>query len=484
MKTLYLHIGQQKTGTSAIQRFCVKNRGVFEGLGFEYPKMPFKYPFILRARNGHFLVGTYKDAAGKHDAALEAQWRAKGFEVLAQAFGRCDNVILSEERLWDYSGKSPDLFWGELVAHAQQHGYEVKVIVYLRRQDQLALSWYNQMVKQGSTGTGDIPWERWIANPPNIQLDFYRVLERISGRIGKQNVNVRVYDRAELERDGGNLYTDFLGCLGLRMEQGFEVPEEDKNSYSLTPNLLAIKCAVNASPHFTRGSGGFRRAAEACSSQPSDAPRTSLFSPEEARAFLARYEEGNDRIAAVYLHREGPLFSTAVAEVQKWSIDNPWMRDDLVGFFQQVNAWQAAQVRKRAKAGEDAPAAGEPIDTTAWLAYLEDLPVAELGVYGYVSRCLGDLFIFRQSCTDQGVAINELDDATIAYLVDMLLTHARELEALEGKKDMLQSSVDAASAELDALKLQQRNSLAGKVRRAIADPSSAVRYMRRKVRGC
>ena len=472
MKTLYLHMGTQKTGTSSLQYFCGQNRAVLQGLGYEYPIVPVTYAFVDKWRNGHFLMGHIFDEQGKRDMGREAQARETGFAVVADAFESYDNVVLSDENLFDYSMREPGMHWDELLEHTRKWGCEVKAIVYLRRQDQLVLSRYNQKVKMGDSHGGKLTWSRWVERLPGLELDYLAVLERISSHIGKQNVDVHVYDRAQLERDGGNLYTDFLGCLGLRMEQGFKEPEADKNARSLTPNILAIKRAVNSSPYFTRGQGSFRRAAEACSSLPAGAPRMSLFSPEEARAFMLRYEEGNNRIAAEYLHREGPLFSTDVAEAETWSVDNPWMHDDLVRFFQQVNAFQAAGARKNAKAGRGVPAAGEPLDTTTWLAYVEELPVAKLGVYGYAARCLGDLFIFRSRCIKQGVAINELDDTSIAYLVDLLLAHARKLEALEGEVTQVN----------DALK-QQRATLSSKVSRVFADPASGVRYVCRKVRG-
>ena len=472
MKTLYLHMGTQKTGTSSLQYFCSLNRAVLQGLGFEYPMVPVAYSYASIHRNGHFLIGTLYDEQGERDAQRETQARETGFATVADAFRSYDNVVLSDESLFDRSVHEPEMHWDELLEHVQEWGCEVKAIVYLRRQDQFALSRYNQKVKMGDSRGGKLEWSRWVESLPGLELDYFAVLERISGYIGKQNVIVRVYDRAQLERDGGNLYADFLGCLGLRMEQGFEVPEADQNACSLTLNMLAIKRAVNSSPYFMRGQGSFRRAAEACSSLPADAPRMSLFSPEEARAFMLRYEEGNNRIAAEYLHRDGPLFSMEVAETEKWSVDNPGMHDDLVRFFQQVNVFQVAGARKRVEAGEDAPVADESLDTAAWLAYLQELSVAKIGVYGYTSRCLGDLFIFRSRCIKQGVVIDELDDETIAYLVDLLLAHARKLETLEGE-------VKQANAALR----QQRSTLSSKVRRVLADPSSLVRYVRRKVRG-
>lgn len=474
MRTLYLHIGTQKTGTSSLQRFCGENRAVFNRLGFEYPKMPFRYRYIRTWRNGHFLIGNVKDKQGKRLPSEERSLREQGYETVGGAFGAYDNVLLSDERLFDYSAGAAETFWDELLEHAREWRCAVKVIVYLRRQDQLALSWYNQMVKMGAKHRGEFAWEQWVELLPGLELDYCNVLERIAARMGRENICVRVYDRKQLQQAGGSLYADFLGCLGLQMEQGFKAPAKDLNTLSLTPNVLAIKCAVNASPHFERGRLVFRRAAEACSAQAAAEPRTSLFSPDEARAFLARYDEGNARIAREYLHRDGPLFNMEVEEdVEKWNVENSQMHEDLKRYFCSVDALLATQ----GPASEQS----ELPDTAAWLADFEDRLPAGLSVYGYAALCLGDFFIYRQSCIDGGVAVNALDDASVSYLVDVLLLHAREMQAAQQQAEERDRELQQAKAALAAQ--AAKTTPLEKARKALAHPGKAARSLLRKARG-
>ena len=462
-KTLHLHIGTQKTGTTALQRFCVKNRKLLRTLGYSYPKMPFSYPYVLDSRNGHFLIGSVSGSASVRPAAEEeAERRAAGFGIIAGAFERYANVILSEERLWDFSAAQPDPFWDELLQHAGKHGYRVHVIVYLRRQDQLAMSWYNQMVKQGSDVQGSQFWGHWVANPPVIQLDYWANLQRIAALVGPENITVRVYDRAQLEKDGGSIYSDFLGCVGLQLDERFTLPAHDRNSGSLSPNMLAIKRAVNASPNHTRaGDAVFRRAAVLCSAEPGEAPATSLFSPQEAQAFLACYEEGNARVAQEYLHREGPLFSTQVSQVQKWQADNPWLLDDVVRYFLQVNQLQAEllqasqQEAASQEAGQQEPAT---FDATTWLQALEAYPVRMDNHCLYTARCLGELFLARQRDIDAGRAVCPLDEKAVRSLAEMLRVQAHKLaEADEAARAAKREADEAArAAKREAVSLPQR----------------------------
>ena len=343
MKTLYLHLGQQKTGSTALQRFCAGNRDALGARGVAYPLMPFMYRYVTRARNGHFLIGMAKDKEGKPCPGKQQRRERTAWRLIGEAFEAHDAVLLSDERLWDRSADERP-FWEDVLQHARQGGWSVRAIVYLRRQDKLAMSWYGQMVRQGGL-TGAKSWERWVAAPRDIQLDYFANLQRIASFIGRENITVRVYDRTELERDGGSLYTDFLSCLGLQVDESLHLPNRDYNASSLTPNFQLFLSAVNASPHHTRvGTDVFRQAAEHCSAQPGPAQRMEMFSAEEACAFMARYEQGNERIAAEYLHRSGPLFAMDFPEVTKWTAANPWLHDDLLRYFRCVNRLQNEQL--------------------------------------------------------------------------------------------------------------------------------------------
>ena len=55
MKTLYVHIGTPKTGTSAIQELCTVNRNVLESKGYCYPDFKNYYAGYSKRRNGMFL---------------------------------------------------------------------------------------------------------------------------------------------------------------------------------------------------------------------------------------------------------------------------------------------------------------------------------------------------------------------------------------------------------------------------------------------
>lgn len=47
-KTLYVHVGTTKTGTTAIQSFCIDNDEVLHRKGYCYPLFPYRYKELLK----------------------------------------------------------------------------------------------------------------------------------------------------------------------------------------------------------------------------------------------------------------------------------------------------------------------------------------------------------------------------------------------------------------------------------------------------
>lgn len=348
MKTLYIHVGQPKTGTTALQLFCLHNPEALHAKGYDYPSLPFSYEHIADRRNGHFLVGVLRDKDGNRLLEEEERRLNIGLETIKKSFEQYDNVVLSDERLWHASKGKLFSYWNTLSEHAANHGYTIKMIVYLRRQDVFAMSWRNQMIKNGWEGKyGQLRWSEWIKDTPGIELDYYKLLEKIAKVIGKDNILVRIYDRTWLERDGGNIYTDFLDAIGLQMDDSFTIEEEDPNP-SLTLNLQEIKRIINNTPGYVGGGKKdiLGKAVRLCAAGNNPDYPCSMFSVRELKKFLAAQKSGNDKIAQEYLHRRGPLFDPTIKELDKWTENNPFMYEDIVRYFSQLALLQQGEIEK------------------------------------------------------------------------------------------------------------------------------------------
>ena len=134
-KILYVHVGTTKTGTTAIQSFCIDNQEVLNRQGDCYPLFPYRYKDVSERRNAHFLVADAQDVSGGHFR--------EGMDRIRGLFEEYPNVILSDEGIWSATYEQRISMWRALKAEAKEAGFRVKVIVYLRRQDMYLISGWN-----------------------------------------------------------------------------------------------------------------------------------------------------------------------------------------------------------------------------------------------------------------------------------------------------------------------------------------------------
>ncbi|MBR1628288.1 MAG: hypothetical protein IJ679_03340, partial [Lachnospiraceae bacterium] len=234
MSTVYLHMGMPKTATTALQRFFLQNTKALNDRGFAYPLMPFHFDNVPQARAAHFL--TLFREKKKHP-----EWK-EGFEVLKETAKEYENILISDERMWSVQRKKG--FWKQTKKGFADAGLDWKVIVYLRRQDEQMESHWNQKVKEPKTHMSE-SFAEYLEMGLYKYMPFHydEALDRISQRIGKENIIVRVYEKQQFV--GGNIFADFLNALGLGFDADFQMPEYTAN-VRLPGNAVEIKRMVNA----------------------------------------------------------------------------------------------------------------------------------------------------------------------------------------------------------------------------------------------
>ncbi len=135
MSTLYIHIGIPKTGTTAIQQFFLRNSERLKQYGISYPVM--EQRGVLEHRNGHFL------ATQDYDMDLDR----RNWGIVESNLKKYDKVLLSDEALYRTSGYVID-FWRILKKRTDKVNVDLKVIFYVRRQDDFLWSYYMQMIRK------------------------------------------------------------------------------------------------------------------------------------------------------------------------------------------------------------------------------------------------------------------------------------------------------------------------------------------------
>ncbi|MCD7824452.1 MAG: hypothetical protein LUH14_00555 [Clostridiaceae bacterium] len=310
MGCLYLHIGTPKTGTSTIQYFLAQNRKTLKKKGYNYPSMGFRFENIGKDRNAHFLVQNYFNERHERLYVQEKALREEGMEKLLVHLSEYENVILSDESIWNAWHSIPN-FWDDLYDALKAHGHSLKVIVYLRRQDAYIQSYWQQTVKSSQkldfSGFLDTePWRR-------VHAAYERNLDKIAAFIGQENIIVRPFERGQFYQGPLNqsLLSDFLHFVGLELTDEYDESDRIKND-SVAGEYIKVKQILNARPEFSDkkgfmfplmhvvtmqkgGRASYKRACSFPSGTPSD--------------FLKKFEAGNTDIAKRYLHREdGILF--------------------------------------------------------------------------------------------------------------------------------------------------------------------------------
>lgn len=333
MKILYVHIGTPKTGTTSIQKFLCKNRNVLEKYGYCYPDFQDLVPGYSAHINGRFLVQTSM-VKSKKDRIGQRTYRV-GMDRVINLFETYDNVILSCESIYRATYSRRSSLWQELKEEGEKHGFSVKIIIYLRRQDLYMVSYYNQKVKMNIRADGRVGQKTWeeFMEPPipeERSLNYYERLERIRVVLGREAIIVRRFDKNHFY--GGSLYSEFLHLIGLEYTEEYQVDKEECNQ-SLMGNTVEIMRLLNEVEELnSEDRSFFKKALYADGPISAKYYKTSMFSKKEAEEFLTEYETENQKIAEEYIGDGQPLFDNTIEDLPKYNHRNEYMIDDVIRF--------------------------------------------------------------------------------------------------------------------------------------------------------
>lgn len=187
MKTVYVHIGLHKTGTTTIQDYLIANAELLAEHGV---LVPFKH----RNHSLTFWVNGKQNNQKRQNQWTRLMRKIKRSElqtvVLSSEFFSRD---ISEIDNWHVN-------FDELVTQ----GYNVKFILYVRRSDRRFESLFIEAVK-GGNGLKDIrdfPYERFIDN--------WELCQTIISKYGDDSLIVRKFEQ-DAKR---GLLTSFMQCVG------------------------------------------------------------------------------------------------------------------------------------------------------------------------------------------------------------------------------------------------------------------------------
>lgn len=207
---LIVHIGNGKTGTSAVQYFLGENRQALRdkgvlycGLAFEHCKLP-DMGWSEAIKGAAFL------------SRPAPQIAAPLASVLDQLVTHCEengfhSAIWSNESLF----VAPDKAAQALNRIAERA--EIVLVAYIRRQDRWAVSAYKQWGIRHKTYAGPVqPFGKWF-NP--ARCSYVSLLKRWRSLVPAAKLLVRVYERC-----ASDVVSDFAQASGLSLD-GLQRPK-------------------------------------------------------------------------------------------------------------------------------------------------------------------------------------------------------------------------------------------------------------------
>ncbi|MDC0736662.1 hypothetical protein N6L24_00075 [Cognatishimia sp. SS12] len=278
MTQVIIHIGTQKTGSTAIQSALFSNAEALEPLGYHFVKAGRR-----RAAHNHIAVSSRGPEIG---ALLD--------EVVAEIDAAPDKIhILSSEMFFRTS-------IAETLAAAFPDRLKdnIKFIAYVRRQDKFLEAMYKQLLKNGRfRGT---PAE--FVEKKQHSAAYTQVLDVFARHFGQAALSVKPFERRLF--DGGDVVRDFLKELG--------VPEAASASWSYAhSNVTLSREASQILGQMSRNTDINTRQLIRflARKRPEGAVRTGdCFQPSERRALMRLYREDNAQLKSKYCPQFDPMF--------------------------------------------------------------------------------------------------------------------------------------------------------------------------------
>jgi hypothetical protein len=300
---LIVHIGTGKAGSSSIQAYLHENRERLGELGLLYPKTP---GAPRHARVGLFL---------KSDAQLERSpaWYKQKLSDPTRFRRRFRRRLFSEI---EGSGLSRVLLSDEILFHldaravrrmrrlTDQMAKSLRLVVYLRRQDDHLVSRYQQGVKTGMV----LRLSEWAQRDMSYLYDYHANLRTWHRLLAPDAIVVRRFEAGSFV--DGSLYQDFLDAaeIDARAE---DLQQITKRNESLDAESVEFLRLFNLYRVENEGANAglidnwseFTRLAEA-----SSGPVLTLPDPLLDR-FMERWEGANQAVARRWLgDATGELF--------------------------------------------------------------------------------------------------------------------------------------------------------------------------------
>jgi hypothetical protein len=300
MAIIYLHIGAPKTATSTLQNVLARNYDRLLKRGVLYPRN-------LRSADAHHELACdlIEKFQGKPmpDAWYGSQPRGQAWGSLRDELERhkskIESVVISSELFFGQTNNLEAIL--EEISE-QLRGHEVKIVVYLRRQDQLYSSFYNQDVK-GMRQWPESAYEFYETHQM-LECDYGSLLGMWSQAFGKKHIIIRPFEPEQWIN--GDIVQDFCGSIGI---EPLSSKVKDQNESLGITQLYVKRCLNRIGYEKNLNDGVLRVLAKICPEEPAKGclyVHRGLY-----RKYRKEWLEINEALSADYL-QDRPLFNGSI----------------------------------------------------------------------------------------------------------------------------------------------------------------------------
>jgi hypothetical protein len=289
-ENLYIHVGTQKTGSTTIQTILSKNKQKLlkEGICYlgRFPKLARRIRIV-----SEFNEPLANELKSKIWHTVDSNPN-KGIQAYV-----ISNEKYSGEKMISYRNAGAV---AETLKYAvEKLPFNVKIIVYLRRQDTYIESTYAQKVYSGYTGTFD----EFMDHFGEDDFHWDQFIDRYAKVFGEKNLIVYPFDKKYLP-ESQSLIHHFGRTIGSEKLANYS----DKAIANKRFSRNSLNIARITNQHL--GKNERRRFREILKEHDEHLPNNTFFSTEERKRFLSNYRQSNQRVAEAYLNESGDkLFS-------------------------------------------------------------------------------------------------------------------------------------------------------------------------------
>lgn len=210
MKKAIIHIGCEKTGSTSIQNFLSKHRGdLLKDHGILFPRS------LGRANHTKFAIYACDESRNLTRFLKEDQTLASFRESLKDDFLKeirsCSWSVLIISAEWLHPRiRSPAEFF-RIKVLLEEIVDDIEILMYIRSQDEMAVSLYSTSVKAGNYDSFKFP--SIVGTNLPYYYDFLSIYKNWKAYFGVGNVKVKVFNQFHM-RDG-DVVKDFLTYLSI-----------------------------------------------------------------------------------------------------------------------------------------------------------------------------------------------------------------------------------------------------------------------------